>query len=85
MTNIVKGDILTLSDGMEYLTIGVAKENQVTYFYLAELSERDHMIYCKQEESGELVVVEDEEEIKKILPLIYWSVFGKVKEEDEVI
>ncbi len=85
MTSIEKGDILTLSDGIEYLTIGVAKENGVTYFYLAELSERDHMIYCKQDDQGALSVVEDEEEIKRILPLIYWSVFGHVKEEDEVI
>jgi len=85
--NIEKGDVLTLSDGKEYLVISNTIVNYINYFYLACLSESDNTIYCKIEENSNLSIIDDLEEINSVLPHLYKAVFFSEKEdvEEEVI
>lgn len=71
MTNINKKDVLTLGDNNKYVVVSKISFENRFYYYLADINEEKNLMFC-YEDNGDMVVVKDEEFVKKnLLPLFF--------------
>ena len=76
-------DVLELSDGKQYVITSKAEYKGDEYLYIAEVSSRDSIKFCKIIRNGNLVnlaLIKDEKLIKELIPLFTKSLDKFVNE-----
>lgn len=66
--NIEIKDVITLSDSNKYCVVSKTMLNNLTYYYLVDLSNSENIKFCVEDDS-ELIEVEDKSLIQVLLPL----------------
>ncbi len=70
-------DILTLDDDNRYIVISKINYEERNYYYLMDVNVNSNIKFC-YEEDDELIEIDDNKFITKLLPLFYKEVRDKV-------
>lgn len=79
---IVKGNIITLSDNKKYLVLSKIDYSNEKYLYLSNLEDPANIKVCREEsenESLQLVVVTDKKLIKKLFTYFFKDMKTMIK------
>lgn len=66
--NIDIKDVLTLSDDHKYVVVSKTIVDGITYYYIVDTANVENLKFCA-EDGNELVEIEDQTLIQKLLPL----------------
>lgn len=74
-------NLVTLSDDNEYVVVSKTVYNNVTYYYLVDINNNKNIKFLYQD-NDELVEIEDDELIKRLLPLFLEEIKEVISEDE---
>ena len=80
---INKNTVITLDNNIKYVVGAIAIVDNIKYMYLIEKENMENIKICKQVRENEkikVVVIEDPEELQKIVPYLYESAKSELEE-----
>ena len=66
---IERDDLITLSDGNEYVVVSMTNYKNKIYYYIADINDSSNLKFCYQD-NDELVEIKDSNLIMELLPLL---------------
>lgn len=73
-------NLVTLSDDNQYVVISKIIYNNVPCYYMVDINNNENFKFLYQD-NDELVEIDDDIEIKKLLPLFYENIKENISEE----